>query len=354
MGRIIPAAEYASLAARAEDGASLAPSVPARPFDREQEMFRRVGEMMVRFSLPARPDCYAVCHAYLEGTDEALVRKVDAAIEERRFGTAAVVALSPRKQTPKADVLAGVTDHAQRMLDHVAGLVGRSREQAGAYASGLDAFDVEHDGLDRLIDMTREMIATARDAEEGMRQTGAELAELRADLAKATRLAGNDHLTGLPNRRALDARLKAMSEDAQARGTAMAVAIVDVDHFKSVNDTYGHAVGDEVIRQIAALLTTVQGAPPFVGRFGGEEFVMLFADAAPDQAAARLDVLRAALSERRMEVNGEALARISFSAGVAGAPRRTTGTEMLASADKALYRAKHDGRNRVYVAGSQE
>ena len=353
MGRIIPAAEYASLAAQADDAASVAP-VPARPVDRERDMFRRVGEMLVRFSLPARPDCYAVCHAYLEGSDEALKRKVDAAIAERRFGTAAVVALSPRKQTPKAEELAGVADHAQRMLDHVAGLVGRSREQAGAYACGLDAIDMENDGLDRLVDMTREMIATARAAEDGMRRTSDELDELRADLAKATQLAGNDHLTGLPNRRALDAQLKAMAEDAQTRGSAMAVAIVDVDHFKSVNDTYGHTVGDEVIRQIAALLTTVQGAPPFVGRFGGEEFVMLFADATPDQAAARLDVLRSALGDRRIEVGGKTLARISFSAGVAGTPRHATGTEMLASADKALYRAKHDGRNRVYVAGTME
>ena len=161
-----------------------------------------------------------------------------------------------------------------------------------------------------------------------------------------------DQLTGLYNRRFLEDALTRETGRAARSGEPVAVAILDVDHFKRINDTYGHEAGDAVLRELGqALLKTIRKTD-IVGRFGGEEFLMLLPGASVEVAQARaLAVLEAV---RAMEVvipNGAPLNHITASIGVAAMPLHVARGDMLvAAADTALYQAKGQGRNRVVLS----
>jgi diguanylate cyclase len=178
-----------------------------------------------------------------------------------------------------------------------------------------------------------------------------ELETVQRDLADARQSAEHDQLTGLPNRRALEAALKRAVETARAADQALSVAFCDIDRFKRLNDTHGHALGDRVLRLVGDCLADGAGAGAFVGRQGGEEFVMLFEGVCLDEAAARVDAVRAELANRdfKSRTNETPIGRISFSAGVAELRADEQGDALLQRADEALYRAKNDGRNRVEI-----
>ncbi|WP_340589329.1 diguanylate cyclase [Erythrobacter alti] len=167
-------------------------------------------------------------------------------------------------------------------------------------------------------------------------------AEQMAD--EAQELANTDPLTDLPNRRCTFGRLDAMVETARGSGSALTAIMFDIDHFKAVNDTFGHQTGDEVIVQVADLARKQARQSDLVGRIGGEEFVWLLPGI--DSRAARM------LAERlRKSVEGgnegSSLPRITISVGLAHFERGDSGADLLARADAALYEAKQSGRNQV-------
>lgn len=171
-------------------------------------------------------------------------------------------------------------------------------------------------------------------------------AEQRA--REATLLASTDELTGIANRRAFMGQLDREIEGAAEFGWSLAVAMFDVDHFKRVNDRYGHAVGDRVLQLIAARAAAVVRGGDLVGRLGGEEFGILMPGATLEEAARVAERLRQA-----METAGEAddtLPSVTISVGIAAREGQRTAAELLAAADVALYAAKDDGRNRVRIA----
>ena len=180
---------------------------------------------------------------------------------------------------------------------------------------------------------------------------GADLARLRHDLEEAQSQAERDPLTGLPNRRALDKALEAAVAGAEAANAALSLAFCDIDKFKDLNDRHGHALGDRVLRLVGDCLDDGGGEGVFVGRHGGEEFVMLFEGVGAEQAAVRVDTIRAQLSTRtlRSKTNDSAIGNVTFSSGVAMLREGEGGADLLHRADRALYRAKYKGRNRVEI-----
>lgn len=157
----------------------------------------------------------------------------------------------------------------------------------------------------------------------------------------------HDALTGLPNRRAGDAYLQQALQRAKAEGTPLNVALVDVDHFKQINDRYGHDAGDQVLRDIASLLQLRLGKEQFVARHGGEEFLIVIRGISLQEAVAVLQELRIRLARLRFE-DVDANVSVTVSIGVAAlGPDQTDGRTLLAAADRQLYRAKREGRNRV-------
>ncbi len=173
--------------------------------------------------------------------------------------------------------------------------------------------------------------------------------QLRDSLTMSVEMAVTDPLTGLNNRRYLDTHLQTLFDRSRRRGRPLSVIIADIDHFKAVNDTYGHEGGDDILRDFARRVRgTVRGAD-LACRFGGEEFVIAMPDT-PDEIAAQVaERLREAVAGEAFRVGStEQDVKVTTSIGIASlGPSDSDATMLLRRADKALYAAKHGGRNRV-------
>ncbi|RJY08062.1 diguanylate cyclase [Aurantiacibacter aquimixticola] len=162
--------------------------------------------------------------------------------------------------------------------------------------------------------------------------------------AEAQKLANTDPLTSLPNRRCTFARLKTMVDLAGQRSTPLTALMFDIDHFKTINDTYGHQTGDEVIVQVAELARRQARHGDVVGRIGGEEFVWLLPGVGGPAARRLAERLRGAVESG---LEGSTLPNVTISIGLAQFQCGDTGDQLLARADAALYEAKEHGRNQV-------
>ncbi len=163
-------------------------------------------------------------------------------------------------------------------------------------------------------------------------------------------LAARDRLTGLYNRGHFDRTLATAMEQASRSGQPLALAILDVDHFKRINDVHGHNVGDRVLQQMAALLARSMRRTDTVARYGGEEFVILMPATTREAALLRMEALRLEVSAAEVEVDGAATVRIGFSAGIAGYPGDAMAVDaksFVEVADRRLLAAKRAGRGRV-------
>ncbi|GIH79594.1 GGDEF domain-containing protein [Planobispora longispora] len=173
---------------------------------------------------------------------------------------------------------------------------------------------------------------------------------LRADLVEqATR----DALTGLHNRRHLMEELRREMAGAAADGRPLSAALLDIDHFKQVNDRYGHRAGDEVLTWFAGLLGEGFRRDDVVARYGGEEFVVVFPGATAEQARARVETLRERVAGQEVRADEHEL-RVTFSAGVAAVMPGQSPDDLLQAADEALYAAKRGGRNQTRVAAGPQ
>ncbi len=178
---------------------------------------------------------------------------------------------------------------------------------------------------------------------------------LRATLEQNVAAALTDSLTGLHNRRYLSRHLDGLLADARKNAKPLALLMVDIDHFKSVNDSHGHAIGDEVIRVVANRLQQHVRSFDTVARWGGEEFVVAMPDASLDVATTVAERLRRkiAVAPARMDSEGLELP-ITISIGIAVIGTSNDGAaDLLQRADAALYAAKRAGRNRVACAGEE-
>jgi diguanylate cyclase (GGDEF)-like protein/PAS domain S-box-containing protein len=157
--------------------------------------------------------------------------------------------------------------------------------------------------------------------------------------------ANHDPLTSLPNRRAFLERLGQAARSAREDGRRHVVAFLDLDRFKVVNDRFGHAAGDRLLREVAAVMGKVVRAGDVIGRIGGDEFALLLSDCTIENARSVVDKLRQAVDAYRIEHTGESLG-VGVSIGLAAIDRGSAGaTQALAEADAACYQAKAAGRN---------
>ena len=232
----------------------------------------------------------------------------------------------------------------QLTMEHV-------EEQAGARMARLMVeFDTERAMKDREIHRLRTVelereIAERKEAEAALARARAELEETNRELHA---LAIRDALTGVFNRRYLDQRLAEAMALAARRAQPLSVMICDVDDFKRINDSFSHAVGDEVLRTVAGLLRQHVRQSDVVARFGGEEFVVLFPATTLEQASAACEKVCRVVREFPWSTLHPELS-VTISAGVAAADGHPNHEKLLLDADRKLYQAKRRGKNRVVV-----
>ena len=226
-----------------------------------------------------------------------------------------------------------------------------------AYKVGVDDFVAKPFKPAELLARVRAGLRTFHLREElarksaGLESMNNQLAAMNGRLDK---LAITDELTGLFNRRHAMVRLEEQWSLSERYGRPLSVAIFDIDHFKKINDTYGHDAGDAVMRQLSAVLRDNARSTDTVCRVGGEEFLFIFPAQNAREALAAADRCRLAV-ERHLFSDGGTSISITISAGVADrGPEHEHFPELLRAADRALYGAKNGGRNRVCIAESQK
>jgi diguanylate cyclase len=186
--------------------------------------------------------------------------------------------------------------------------------------------------------------------QEQMQLLSEKVQRLKAELHEARESAALDPLTQLHNRSSLDAQLERVADLSFLMNATPCLLMIDVDHFKSVNDRFGHPIGDEVIRRVAdTLVRNFLRREDFVARYGGEEFVVVVPDSSAHAVRQRADRVRQAIAEIGFSKGNEHFS-VTASIGLAVLGPGDTGKTWLARADAALYEAKSAGRNRVVFA----
>jgi diguanylate cyclase (GGDEF)-like protein len=210
----------------------------------------------------------------------------------------------------------------------------------------------------RLYEQTQHELQERKRAEEELRGANerlkGQLAEIEELQARLREQAIRDPLTGLFNRRYLTETLERELARASREGLPLSVVMIDVDHFKALNDAFGHRAGDLMLLALGNLLSAQTRHGDIACRYGGEEFVVVLPGAPVEKARSRAEVWRSAFQEMRVAFEKAEL-RATLSLGLAAFPLYgTSGDDLLRLADKALYAAKRRGRNRLVVSGSEE
>lgn len=224
-----------------------------------------------------------------------------------------------------------------------------SLAHAGRSLPALADADQVRGIVQELIAENAKMQLDANDLRTSLEQSRSQIDALRCDLAEAQELGLRDPLTAVGNRRCLDTNLAKEIDAAQAQATPMCLVLGDIDHFKKINDAFGHVVGDEVLKVFARLLSTNVKSCDTVARYGGEEFAIILPRTELEGAKRLTERIRGELEEKRLVVNacGRQVGEITASFGIAQFADGDDPTKLIQRADDKLYEAKHAGRNRV-------
>jgi diguanylate cyclase (GGDEF)-like protein/PAS domain S-box-containing protein len=271
---------------------------------------------------------------------------------DETIGKPMQILIPPERAYEEADILSHiirgervkhfetVRRHKDGHLIHISASISPLFDQAG---KAVGASKIARDITER-----KNFEAIQRKSTQMLESQLEKISELQARLQEQVI---RDPLTGIFNRRYLDETMPRELSRAKREGYSLSLVMLDLDHFKRVNDTYGHAAGDEVLKTIAKILGEKGRDTDISCRYGGEEFVVALPRMSPAQAIPRVEEWRAALSETRIR-HGELEIAITLSAGVAGYPDHGADLDTLMSrADEALYRSKDQGRNRVTCYG---
>ncbi|MBO9576572.1 MAG: GGDEF domain-containing protein [Sphingobium sp.] len=367
-GRSILANEQEAIPENAIVPAREAGSGPLRrEVERRKALFDDIGAFLFAHDLDITPLNFGLALDYLTGNDLAIEKAVRAILTDRgrlTNGVAEQLIADQRADELSPDQLTEMLSEVERNLDALTGLTDQSRAVTSDFGDALQkqAAELKDDAapsaetVANLINLTRTMVEKTREVEGKMREGQKATRLLQKNLETARKAAEQDHLTGLPNRRAFEATLRDETEIAKEAGETLTVAFCDIDHFKKINDAHGHDAGDRVLKFVGGLLAKISDDKCHVARHGGEEFVMLFRGFTVAEAARIVDDARADLAERNLvdRKTGERMDHVTFSGGVADVFAYDEPREALKAADRALYLAKEHGRNRVYIASDSE
>jgi diguanylate cyclase len=317
---------------------------------------------MGRHGVAPTPRNYALWFAYASRSSDGLVRAMDEiAAAGKGFAQEILDQLFARHvaSQPQRELYRNVGQRLQEALAQLMERLGDANGSTRAYSERLDAWSVELDApqsLERLREVLAELAADTdlvmhknQSLELQLVRSTGEVEELRRSLAAVQHEAMTDGLTGIANRKFFDARLREAMRAAQAAAEPLSLLFIDIDRFKQFNDTWGHPLGDKVLRLVARTLTDCVKGRDLAARIGGEEFAILL-EATPHEAAlAVAEQIRVAMLRRKIvrKDSGEDLGQVTISVGVGLYRAGERAETLLARTDAALYMAKRSGRNRV-------
>jgi diguanylate cyclase len=254
-------------------------------------------------------------------------------------------------------------DALSKELDTVSKAIESARESSEAYGEQLASASQSLDAsappeikamVASLTSATARVKQENQTLENRLADTTAEVSRLRKHLEMVRREAMTDGLTNLANRKAFDEALEEALKEADAKGEPVTLAVLDIDHFKSFNDTWGHQTGDQVIRYVASVLARAGAAPRTAARYGGEEFAVIFPGEKARAALTVVEQIRQEVGSRvlKRRSTNQDLGAVTVSAGLAERVSGESLASLIERADAALYSSKHAGRNRSTLATS--
>ena len=253
-------------------------------------------------------------------------------------------------------------DLLSKELESVSKAIQNAQKSNAAFGKQLDGVTKDLDAnadvaaiktvVSSLAQATRRVHKENQSLESRLAESTAEVDRLREHLEQVRRDATTDGLTNLANRKAFDEELDRACAESDESGASLCLAVLDIDHFKGFNDTWGHQTGDQVIRYVASVIGRVAAMPRFAARYGGEEFAMIFPRESSAVVASCLEEIRVEVSSRMLKrrSTNEDLGTITISSGFAERHKDETGHSLMERADAALYASKRGGRNKVSSA----
>jgi diguanylate cyclase len=312
---------------------------------------------------PPHPRNFALIYGYFSRQSPALTRELDQMLKAGvKLGDATLDSLYQRHFGSAAEVQAvhDASSVIEAMLDKILSQMGEARDQNRAYGQALEDFTgrIDESGapiarddlrtaLTAMLAETRKMESNARRLETQFAAANNELVELKQNLDQVRLEAMTDSLTGIANRKSFDQALADLAKNRDRWPFVM--IMIDIDHFKKFNDSYGHQTGDQVLRLVGQTLVDCIRGQDFASRYGGEEFAILLPNTDMDGAFAVADNIRKTVAAKKItrRNTGESLGQITLSLGLS---RYRPGEDIagfISRADQSLYIAKDHGRNRV-------
>lgn len=316
--------------------------------------------MMIKNKITPNPCNFALWYAYVSNRDLALNKKLDITVKEKGTCPDVVSRELFKKHVIKEEMTLqkNLQDSLSNVVQELVSCVNDTKSQTNTYTQFLETSLTEiltdpdpthaQETVKSLIKTTKDVSHLANNFQLQLQNAEKEIAALKQQLDQREEDAYLDALTKVGNRRAFDRRLVELFKNADADTTLI---LVDLDHFKKLNDTFGHLMGDKVLQGVAKVMQKTCPANALAARYGGEEFAFLIQGDA-DIGATIAEQTRQLLAKLllRKKSDGQVIDNITASFGVAQRNAGEYPEQLIERADKALYKAKEAGRNRVAMA----
>jgi diguanylate cyclase len=328
------------------------------------EYFRLTLAKLGELKWPVTATNYSLIYHYFTGETVALNEELDSLIDrntpltsdlaEKLFAQYVCHGVGAVNENLHAEIINTLTSVLGSFVD-LAGRTAHSNSSLQTQMKKLEAVSKPAEVLQIASEIIREtssFIDATQTFEESLRDTASEIDQLKGELAKARQQAFNDALTGLMNRRGFDNALEKAINDSSENNSPLCLLLIDIDHFKMVNDTHGHLVGDKVLRGLSRLLVNQMRGNDFLSRYGGEEFAVILPNTPITGAFTVAENLRKSAQKLRLTnvKTGDKLTQVTISTGVSSYRKGESIEDFISRCDKALYRAKNQGRNKAVIA----
>lgn len=330
--------------------------------EKAAEYLRQVIPLLSKYKVPATPINYSVWYNYVAGNQLALNEALNNVIEQGKPITddlcmelyqayvdgSAMIAAQDEIQKRLSKIVNQTIENVSSATRDAQQFDSSLSNQTQQLASSADAESTQM-LISQMLADTRQMVRNHSDMTARMEATNSEVEQLKKELETVKQAAQRDSLTGLLNRGALDVAVRAVVEQPIASPNPSCIMMLDIDHFKRINDSFGHLVGDRVIRYVSALLKQVMGEEQQIGRYGGEEFAVLVRNTSLDDVLKLAEKVRVSLGKSKLQRkdSGETIGKVTISIGVAMHRSDDTVESLIERADAALYQAKNSGRDQV-------
>ncbi len=330
--------------------------------EKSAEYLRMALALMAKQAAALHPISYAVWYEYVSGGNASLKATIDLHLKKGEQLDEKLTYDIFQKHIAEVNdqVAQRVSEGIQKVMADVASSAAHTGDQAGRFGhalekwcNGLAGNPAEGEqGADAILQLTRNMQGAVSSLKSRLDDSRKEIEQLREEVVRAREEALVDGLTGLCNRRGFDMALSSCLATSVPGECGPSLLMADIDHFKRVNDSFGHLFGDRVIKSVAQILKANVKGQDTAARYGGEEFVVLLPETPVEGARLLAEKIRVMVERGRIKrtTDNEAIANITISLGVAGFKAGESASDFLARADTALYAAKNSGRNRVCVA----